>query len=102
MPGVSIGSGVRCAGLDGERDDAGPDVERVVLVIVDRRAGAHLRRRLVERQGQHARALELLGVGGRTSSQRPGTRRSVNASSARMRSSGPSTGRASPRITTER
>ena len=49
--------------LQRERDDAGPDVEVHVLVVVDGRAGADLRRRLVERQREHLRRLELLAVG---------------------------------------
>ena len=56
--------------------------ERVVLLVVDRRAGAGLRRRLGRAHGENVRAFSSLRFGTRTSPQRPGTSFSVNASSA--------------------
>ena len=43
----------RIAASQRERHDPGPDVERVVLVVVDRRAAADLRRALLDRELEH-------------------------------------------------
>jgi hypothetical protein len=46
-----------------ERHDARPDVELVVLVVVERWAGADLARALLDRQHEHRGGLELLAGG---------------------------------------
>ena len=43
-----------------DRDHARPRLQRVVLLVVERRPRADLRRRLVDRQREHGRGLQLL------------------------------------------
>jgi hypothetical protein len=76
--------------------------ERVVGVVVAGRAGAGLGRGLVDRQLEDGGALELLLVGGRQSSQRPGISRSVKRVSAAALACSPVTSVAVPRTTAER
>ena len=55
-----------------QRDHAGPDVALHVLVVVDGRTGADLRRRLAEAERQHLRRLELPAVRGAHDRPAPG------------------------------
>src|SRR5690349_15036870 len=61
-PLAELRVGVGVLGLEPQRDHAGPGVQRVVLVVVDRRAGADLGAALADRQLEDGRGLELLAV----------------------------------------
>ena len=76
---------------------ATPDAGLDVLGLVDRAAGAHLHRRLVQRYGEHARSPPApCGCWRRSVADRPGIMWSTIRSSACCRSSGSSTSRAVP------
>ena len=85
-----------------DRHDARPDRQRVVLLVVGRRPGAHLGRDLVQ-SGIRSTVVALISwrVGGRSSAQRPGNRRSTKSSSAASLSSS-DTSRAVPSAMTAR
>ena len=59
-PGIRRGSSIRRQHLLADGDDAGPDGQCVIRLVVARRTGADLGGGFVERQLQHRRRLQLL------------------------------------------
>ena len=83
------------------RHHAGPDGPSVVVILVDRRAAAHLRRGVLERKTEHG-CLHDLGRGGRSQPGLAPDGRSAWASNSRARSASSRTYSARPTTTTER
>ena len=54
--------GNRCANGSRERNDAGPGIERIVFIVVNRRARTDFRRRLADGQFKDGRRLKFLFV----------------------------------------